>query len=341
MNKQIIQFLLASLLVIVLLSLVIIYFDSKYIVVPIIAILCVGLVTIIYFYLDNNVEKEYYKNIVNTSTNIIVETNGTKLHHANKRFFDYVTVNSLQEYINTYNSCVSAAFVLEDGYLQKKMGELSWLDYLCQNSAGYHKVKVFLNDKFYYFSVSATISIRDKKNYNVIFSDITEQEHYKINLEILTVKDALTNIGNRRVFETKLYDAIVISQRYQYPFSLIVFDIDFFKKVNDKHGHDIGDKVLIEYTKLIGASLREGDEFCRIGGEEFVIIVPHTTKDKAYSIAQKIRVMVENHKEILPITMSFGVTQYIKGDDDTTLYKRADEALYKAKESGRNKVMLG
>ena len=87
--------------------------------------------------------------------------------------------------------------------------------------------------------------------------------------------------------------------------------------------------------------LRDTDMFCRIGGEEFIVILPSTTKDKAYILAQKLRESVENYKEVLPITMSFGVAGYEKGDDDISIYKRVDLALYKAKETGRNKVVLG
>jgi diguanylate cyclase (GGDEF)-like protein len=340
MNKYITPLVLAISLVLLSLFLIITFFDVKYLVVIIVAILSTAVITTIVLYMKNNTLKEYYENIINNSTNIIIETDGKEIKSANKRFYDYVKENSVKELAKNQR-CICDSFVQEEGYLSKFVNNLTWLEYLTQHQDKYNKAKLLLDNKVYYFAVSAFVSLKNPSNYIVILSDITTEETYKIELKILTIKDALTGIGNRRVFETKLKEAIVISQRYHYPFSLIVFDIDFFKKVNDNYGHDIGDKVLVQYTKLISASLREGDEFCRIGGEEFVVIVPHTTKDKAYSIAQKLRAMVEEHKEILPITMSFGVTQYIKGDDDTTLYKRADEALYKAKESGRNKVMLG
>ena len=86
-----------------------------------------------------------------------------------------------------------------------------------------------------------------------------------------------------------------------------MLDIDFFKKVNDEHGHDVGDQVLIHYSGLISSILRDGDTFCRIGGEEFLIICPYADKDNAVKIAEKLRLSVQNSKEILPITMSFGV----------------------------------
>lgn len=157
----------------------------------------------------------------------------------------------------------------------------------------------------------------------------------------LTLNDALTNIGNRRFFDRKLQEHITLSERYNAHFSLMVLDIDFFKKINDRYGHDIGDKVLMGFSKLIQDNLREGDIFARIGGEEFAILLPHTTKDKAYTLAQKLRETIEKSNGVAPITMSVGLVQYEKGDDNLLIVKRADAVLYKAKETGRNKVVLG
>ena len=121
---------------------------------------------------------------------------------------------------------------------------------------------------------------------------------------------------------------------------MIIFDVDYFKKVNDIHGHDVGDKVLVEYTRLIGIHLRDSDIFCRIGGEEFALILPHTSKAGAYKLADKLRIIVQEHKIVLPITMSFGVVEYKKGEDLEFTFKRADEALYEAKHNGRNRVVV-
>ncbi len=131
------------------------------------------------------------------------------------------------------------------------------------------------------------------------------------------------------------------AKRYKHPFSLIMLDIDYFKQVNDKYGHTVGDEVLVEYTKLIGSLLREGDTFSRIGGEEFIIILPYAKIEEAQKIAEKLRVKIESFKKVLPITMSFGVVEYIMGEDIELIFKRVDDALYKAKDSGRNIVVVG
>ena len=286
-------------------------------------------------------QKHYYKNIIDNSTNIVMVSDTNNIVSANKTFFKYFKgYKSIKDFSKKYN-CICDFFEEEEEYLANINDGLSWIDYLIKYTDRYHKVKMKIYNQEYYFAISASILDDKKSLYGVILSDITEQETYKKELESLAVNDTLTNIGNRRFFHKKLDEQLVLAQRYNHPFSLIICDIDFFKKVNDNHGHDMGDKVLITYTSLISSMLRKGDVFCRIGGEEFIVILPHTSQDKAYILAQKLRQNVEEYENVLPITMSFGVAGYEKGDDDTSLYKRVDLALYKAKETGRNKVVLG
>lgn len=286
-------------------------------------------------------QKKYYKGIIDNSTNIVIVSDGKKLISANKTFFKYFKGYKNIEDFSKKHECICDFFEEENGCLAAEYNMMSWIEYLIENKIVYHRAKIKIYENEYYFAISAYVLDEKDNLYGVILSDITEQENYKKELEMLTIKDALTGIGNRRFFHQKLDEQITMTHRYNHPFSLVIFDIDFFKKVNDNHGHDMGDKVLVEYTKFISSMLRETDIFCRIGGEEFIVILPNITKDKAYQLAQKLRESVDNHKAVLPITMSFGVAGYEKGDDDTSIYKRADLALYKAKETGRNKVVLG
>ncbi|MEL1136301.1 GGDEF domain-containing protein [Desulfitobacterium sp. THU1] len=164
------------------------------------------------------------------------------------------------------------------------------------------------------------------------------KKYVKDKLEHLVNKDEMTNVYNRRHFNECLKLEISKSQRYAKPFSLIIYDIDYFKRVNDKFGHDVGDCVLIELTNLVGANIRRSDLLFRIGGEEFAILVPESIDD-ALGLAEKIRGIVEGHtfKYVGEITISLGLAQYIEGDTMDTIYKRADIALYKAKNEGRNR----
>ncbi|MDF1883262.1 GGDEF domain-containing protein [Sulfurimonas sp. SAG-AH-194-C21] len=286
-------------------------------------------------------QKTYYKKIIDSSANIVVVHETTQVVTANKTFFDYFkNYDDLNDFSKKHR-CISDFFEVADGYLAPPKDESYWLEVLAQSKNKKHKVKMKINDEIFYFLISASLLDKKKNIYAVILSDITEQESTKQELVSLSVKDKLTNIGNRKYYDDILHEHITLAQRYPHKFSLVLLDIDFFKKINDSLGHDVGDKVLREYTKFIGYHLREVDIFCRIGGEEFVLLLPHTSRDKAYILTQKLRLLIEAHKEVASITMSFGVVEYEKGDDAQTIFKRADMALYRAKDTGRNKVILG
>ena len=160
-------------------------------------------------------------------------------------------------------------------------------------------------------------------------------------IEDQATHDALTKIYNRyginRVLSNKIYEY----KRYQETFSIIFFDIDYFKNVNDTYGHDIGDFVLQNIAKIVSNNIRESDIFGRWGGEEFIVILPKTPLNEAVRVANKLRKSIESEHFGIEqkITCSFGVTEVREGDTASTLLKRADEYLYIAKESGRNCVV--
>lgn len=162
------------------------------------------------------------------------------------------------------------------------------------------------------------------------------------NLEKSSRIDPLTGVCNRHVFNEELYSEITRSQRYGYEFSLLIFDIDFFKQINDTYGHDVGDRILCKMCDLISSTVRKSDLFCRIGGEEFVVIATETDLDNATILAEKLRSEVEGFDfEIAQkLTISVGVTSWRVSDNKDTIFKRADAALYASKSNGRNMVTL-
>lgn len=289
----------------------------------------------------NRRQKEYFYNIINSTTNIIFVSDSKVIIDANKMFFNYFNKYKTLEEFKKEHKSIGEYFIAEDEYLKSEIDGVRWVKYLVENQNEAHKVKLDIDGKIYFFNVGASKLLKNRDYYAVVLSDITEQEVYKKELELLSTTDELTKIGNRRFFEIKLKDEIGRAQRYSYPFSLIMLDIDFFKVVNDTHGHDVGDEVLIEYTKLVEHHLREADIFCRVGGEEFMVILPYTSKEAARETAEKLRIAIEKHKKVVPITMSFGVVEFEKDDNIQTLYKRVDEALYSAKRGGRNMVVVG
>jgi diguanylate cyclase (GGDEF)-like protein len=165
----------------------------------------------------------------------------------------------------------------------------------------------------------------------------------KRNLSDLAYRDTLTGLYNRRSFEKNLAAEWKRQQRYKRPLSLIMIDIDHFKKVNDTYGHQKGDSVLQTVAGIINDNLRSSDFPCRYGGEEIAVILSETSLDNAAITAEKLRALVESQvKEIegLKVTISLGVSTYAGNMSDSgELIKAADSCLYKAKNSGRNKIV--
>jgi diguanylate cyclase (GGDEF)-like protein len=160
-------------------------------------------------------------------------------------------------------------------------------------------------------------------------------------LRELSVTDVLTGIYNRYKFSQEINKEISRTKRYNLPLGLIMFDIDHFKQINDTYGHQTGDEVLKELCSLVKEIIRETDIFARWGGEEFMILCPHTNNQKIMVFAERIRKKIEEHKFSygVKITISLGVSMYSnKEKDDKELLKRTDTALYKAKHKGRNCV---
>jgi diguanylate cyclase (GGDEF)-like protein len=177
---------------------------------------------------------------------------------------------------------------------------------------------------------------------NVQMDKRLELQELARDLRFQATTDSLTGLSNRLKFNQALATEISRSMRYETPLSLVMCDVDNFKAVNDTRGHQIGDKVLIQLSGFVPTLLRNTDLLARWGGEEFVILTPGTDGDLAYQAAEKLRNAIEQVKfdEIGTLTCSFGVAQYVYGDTAETLISRADDALYRAKLNGRNRVEL-
>lgn len=171
-----------------------------------------------------------------------------------------------------------------------------------------------------------------------IAEDITERRRMEEKLKRLSEIDPLTNIYNRRKFYALLSDEIERSERYERPLSFMMLDIDYFKRVNDTYGHDVGDNVLVLMADIVNQLIRKTDIFARLGGEEFAIIVPETEIEGSKALAEKIRKGDYNFNGAGKITVSIGVTEFKSADTVDSFLKRADDALYICKDRGRNRV---
>jgi diguanylate cyclase (GGDEF)-like protein/PAS domain S-box-containing protein len=173
-----------------------------------------------------------------------------------------------------------------------------------------------------------------------IARDISERKRARETLERQATTDALTGIANRRRFDEVLETETRRATRYGVPLSLILFDIDHFKRINDTHGHRAGDEALVELTRLVTRNIRTVDVAARWGGEEFAILAAHCDGEQTRRLAEKLRACVEEHAfaRIGRLTCSFGVAAFRPGEPVAAFIERADAALYAAKREGRNRV---
>jgi diguanylate cyclase (GGDEF)-like protein len=172
--------------------------------------------------------------------------------------------------------------------------------------------------------------------------DVTNRKRAEENLKLQAMTDALTGIANRRLFNSFLETEMRRATRHHLPLAAMVMDIDHFKQINDAYGHQVGDDVLVELTRLVSGKIREHDFFARWGGEEFVILSPNCDVKSMRLLAEKLRAAVEMHAfpGISRVTCSFGLTEYCTGDSAKNFIGRADAGLYRAKGNGRNRVEM-
>jgi diguanylate cyclase (GGDEF)-like protein/PAS domain S-box-containing protein len=179
-----------------------------------------------------------------------------------------------------------------------------------------------------------------KKINTIMKTKVDELYSVTTSLEEQASVDSLTGIYNRNKFEDLFTEQLKKSKKDDIALSLIIFDIDHFKEINDTYGHQAGDIVLQELVSLISKNIKISDVFARWGGEEFVILLPETTLDGSFLFAEKLRKLIQanNFSAISKLTTSFGVGELHQDENKTTFFEKVDKALYMAKNNGRNRV---
>ncbi|GAA5166303.1 GGDEF domain-containing protein [Viridibacterium curvum] len=172
-------------------------------------------------------------------------------------------------------------------------------------------------------------------------SDIEAQYHAAVNRMAIT--DGLTGLSNRMRLDTLLAEEVLRARRYNRALSVMMLDVDHFKRINDTHGHLIGDAVLRQIATALRQRLRPSDEIGRFGGEEFCAVLPETPLDKASLIAESLRELVQSQpflvdETAIHLTVSIGISTLADNMQAEDLYRLADEALYRAKNAGRNRI---
>lgn len=176
----------------------------------------------------------------------------------------------------------------------------------------------------------------------------TETELLRTNLKIehdRALSDSLTGLPNRIAYKERIEMEFNRWKRYRSPLSLAIWDVDFFKRINDEYGHKAGDKTLILIGQLLSQNCRETDFVARYGGEEFVMLLPNTTAIQAFEMAENIRLMIQqcsfnSNGEIIDLTISCGISEFGDGDQYDDVFVRADKALYQVKNDGRNRCAI-
>ncbi len=197
-------------------------------------------------------------------------------------------------------------------------------------------------DGTFFYDKKHITTIKDDNGSSIYYvsisQDISKQKKYEEDLKKEIYIDPLTNIFNRRKFDKTIDEKIEGYRLNQEIFSLVLIDIDHFKVINDKHGHEKGDFILKEFARLIRENIRDNDQFFRWGGEEFALIIDKNI-DETIDICEKLKSIIKQHDfQSIKLTASFGVSYFKHSDNKKSLFAKTDKALYKAKHSGRDKV---
>jgi diguanylate cyclase (GGDEF)-like protein len=283
-------------------------------------------------------EREYAQSIIDLQENIILVSDGSTALNVNKALLDFYGLRNLSQFQDKHK-CVCNTFLKDDGYFSLDLMKDSsqWINEVIKLSKKEDVLVKILKDSVeHIFNVKATVF---SNQYIVTLTDITYISKRSLEYKYEASFDNLTQIYNRNMFNRVIEDKITQAKIHKKQFVLVLFDIDHFKNVNDTYGHLVGDEILKELSSLIKSHIRDSDLFARWGGEEFILALD-VDIERGLSIAENLRKYVENKEfsEVENMSCSFGITEFRDSDTLDKMVKRADEALYKAKNSGRNKV---
>lgn len=263
-----------------------------------------------------------------------------KISYLNLSFLKLMHLDSFDSF-NANKHCIVNFIVNEDNTQRfTSLDELKL--FLFKNENKDIVLRIVIPDdsekKIHFYNLSFKIYPQTQRII-LIFTDITSIEQERSLLKTQATTDPLTNIANRLYFDLYLDNQIISAKREKNPFSLIMFDIDDFKFVNDNYGHPIGDQVLKELIKVVKQNIRKNDFLARWGGEEFMILSRSNLKDSGI-LAQKILKKIETHKfeTVGKITCSFGISSFGEGSTRDSILIDVDKALYIAKGDGKNCV---
>jgi len=284
------------------------------------------------------------KSILDAQNNLICVTENEHIINVNQKFLEFFDGKSIDKF-SAQVSIICKRFIINDGFYfyEENDDNISWIEQISKLPAIDRIVKMINRDNIErIFTVNIDDYNHKVNSFVISFTDITDLKKKSNLLEYQANHDTLTGLYNRQKFHEIYSKEMRRDKRYDNKLSLIIFDLDHFKMLNDDFGHDVGDIALKEISNLSLEVIREHDTIVRWGGEEFIVLLPETDVEGAVIVANKLRDTIEafTHDQIpRKITASFGITCLVEGDDESTFVKRADEALYEAKNAGRNVVI--
>ena len=287
-------------------------------------------------------ELNILQGVIDQQDNIVLVSDGEKIISANKSFFNFYRLHNIKEFSKRYR-CICDTFIKHKDFFYMDDRDKYWVKEILKLNQKQRVVTIL--DPYIFepkvFTIQINPSNTDQETFAITFTDITDIKLESQQYYYHATHDTLTNIYNRAYYLDKITNEIELYSQHKISFCIILFDIDHFKKFNDNYGHIKGDEVLVILSSTINKSIRKSDIFARWGGEEFIVLLKQTTINKAELIAKNFKKLIENIKlnDIEKITASFGVTQFKESDCENSVLKRADEALYEAKEAGRNIVI--
>jgi diguanylate cyclase (GGDEF)-like protein len=290
---------------------------------------------------EREAAERYVRFVLDMHPGFIITLSGGDLEYVNKTFLDFFRCPTLEAFKRSYPGL--DVFTAEGDDPARPGGQDQWLRSVLERPDAGCVVSLREPREPGTAARSFLVTCRpftELDRFILTFADVSGLEKERRRLRKLVLFDALTGIHNRASLEQTLEVKLRTAHRYEIPLSVILFDIDHFKAVNDTFGHPTGDRVLRTLAGVVSERLRKADVFARWGGEEFMIVLPHTKKERAAYLAEKLRAAIEAMDPVAScgITCSFGVAELREEDNAESLSARADDALYDAKRGGRNRV---
>jgi len=286
-------------------------------------------------YLEIIEKNRLLQRVIDLNRSMILVTKENKIVMANKELLSFFNVNRIEDFRDGVSGFVDKVRNFKIGDSTNECKSKLFYNWI-KGIEGSTKIVNFLVDKNRFFHVELS---EDSDIVIYTFTDITRLHKENQLMSKRAKYDSLTKVLNRESFNDLLFEEISRAICEDIKFSILLFDIDYFKKINDTYGHLVGDEVLIKFSKIIDERVKDTGYFARWGGEEFILLLKNSSIEMAKNVAEELRELIQNSDfGSVKVTVSIGVSEYEGGDSIDTIIKRCDEALYEAKRNGRNRV---